>query len=171
MNVRAVYAPHEQNCKPRPACTTLYSAIIEGIIMSYWRLFYHAVWSTKNRLPLIESAWEEDLYGYIRGKATALECIPHAINGIADHIHVAISIPPKLAIATVIGQLKASSHRINEIFVTHQSFAWQAEYGVFSISERSLPSVVNYVNNQKSHHLENTLIDAMENSMFSEKTR
>ena len=105
--------------------------------MPYWKLYYHAVWATKNRLPLIEPTWEADLYGYIWGKATALECIPHAINGISDHIHVVISIPRKLAIATVIGQLKgASSHRVNELFVSYQAFAWQTEYSVFSVSAR-----------------------------------
>ena len=111
--------------------------------MPYWRLFYHVVWGTKNSLPLIESAWENDLYGYIWGKATALECIPHAINGMPDHIHVVISIPPKLSAAILIGRLKsASSHRVNESFVSHHSFAWQAEYGVFSFSERSLSGIV-----------------------------
>lgn len=96
----------------------------------------------KNRLPLIEPASESDLYGYIWGKATALESIPHAINGMPDYIHVVISIPPKLAIATVIGQLKgASSHRVNEIFVSHHSFAWQAEYSVFSVSEKRYPEL------------------------------
>ncbi|HEX5944159.1 MAG TPA: transposase [Anaerolineales bacterium] len=69
--------------------------------MPYWRLFYHVIWSTKNRLPLIDPAWEKDLHGYIRGKATALECIPYAIGGMPDHLHVAISIPPKLAVATL----------------------------------------------------------------------
>jgi putative transposase len=131
--------------------------------MPYWRLFYHVIWGTKNRLPLIESAWENDLYGYIRGKATALECIPHAINGMPDHIHVVISIPPKLSVATLIGQLKgASSHRVNESFVSHHSFAWQAEYGVFSFSERSLSRIVHYVRNQKNHHAENSVNQTME---------
>lgn len=83
--------------------------------MPYWRLFYHVVWGTKNRLALIDPAWEKELHGYIRGKATALECIPHAIGGMPDHMHVVISIPPKLALATVIGQLKgASSHHVNQ---------------------------------------------------------
>jgi putative transposase len=131
--------------------------------MPYWRLFYHVVWSTKYRLPLIEPAWEADLHGYMWGKATALECIPHAINGMPDHIHVVISIPPKLSIAKLIGQLKgASSHRVNEIFVSNQSFAWQAEYGVFSFSEKSLSKIVGYVKNQKKHHTENDIMDDME---------
>jgi putative transposase len=90
--------------------------------MPYWRLFYHIVWSTKNRLALIDPAWEKDLYRYIWGKATALECIPHAIGGMPDHLHVAISIPPKFSVATLIGKLKgASSHHINEKY-THGAF-------------------------------------------------
>ena len=132
--------------------------------MPYWRLFYHIIWGTKNRLPLIESAWESDLHGYIWGKATALECIPHAINGMQDHMHVVISIPPKLSVATLIGQLKgASSHRVNELFVSNNSFAWQIEYGVFSFSEKSLSTIVDYVKNQKKHHAENSLNIALEN--------
>ena len=132
--------------------------------MPYWRLFYHIAWATKGRLPLIELAWETDLYGYIWGKATALECIPHAIGGMSEHIHVVISIPPKLSVATLIGQLKgASSHHVNQNHAAG-SFGWQAEYGVLSFAEKALPSIVDYVNNQKKHHTENTLNQSMENS-------
>ena len=131
--------------------------------MPYWRLFYHITWGTKNRLELIEPAWESDLYGYLWGKATTLECIPHAIGGMPDHIHVVISIPPKVAVAKVIGQLKgASSHHINENYA-EGSFAWQAEYGIVSFSEKALPSIVEYVKNQKKHHSENTIKETLEN--------
>ena len=131
--------------------------------MPCWRLFYHAVWGTKNRLALIDPAWEKDLHGYIWGKATALECLPHAIGGMHDHIHVAISIPPKLAVATLIGQLKgASSHHVNKTY-TDGSFLWQAEYGVFTFSQNSFPRVVHYINNQKKHHADDTLNMALEN--------
>jgi putative transposase len=131
--------------------------------MPHWRLFYHVVWGTKYRLPLIESAWEDDLYGYIRGKATALECIPHAINGMPDHVHLAISVPPKLSVATLIGQLKgASSHHVNQNYMDG-SFLWQAEYGVLSFSEKSLHKIVSYINNQKKHHADQLLNFGMEN--------
>ena len=131
--------------------------------MPYWSLCYHIVWGTKHRLALIDPAWEKDLYGYIWGKATALECFPHAIGGVSDHVHVAISIPPKLSVATLIGQLKgASSHHINKSYCDG-SFMWQAEYGVFSFSEKALPSIARYINNQKKHHAENTLDISMEN--------
>ena len=131
--------------------------------MPYWRLFYHITWGTKNRLALIESAWVSDLYGYLWGKATALECIPHTIDGMPDHIHVVISILPKVAVAELIGQLKgASSHQINENYADG-SFAWQAEYGIVSFSEKALPIIVKYVRNQKEHHAQNTIKEALEN--------
>jgi REP-associated tyrosine transposase len=130
--------------------------------MPDWRLFYHAVWGTRNRLALIDPAWEKDLYGYIWGRAITLDCIPHAIGGMPDHLHIVISIPPKLSVASLIVQLKcASSHHINENYADG-SFLWQAEYGVLSISENSLATVVDYVNGQKKHHAFHTLIDAME---------
>ena len=131
--------------------------------MPYWRLFYHITWSTKGRLPLIESEWEKDLHGYIWGKATVLECIPHAIGGMPDHVHVVISIPPKLSVASLIGQLKgASSHHINENY-SNGSFAWQTEYGVLSLSEKALPKIADYINRQKEHHLQNTTEAMLEN--------
>ncbi len=43
--------------------------------MSYWRLYYHLVWATKQRLPLIQPELETKLYGYIIGKADYLGCI------------------------------------------------------------------------------------------------
>lgn len=130
--------------------------------MPLWRLFYHVIWGTKNRLDLIDPAWEKDLYGYIWGKATALECIPHAIGGTSNHIHVVISIPPKLPVATLIGQLKgASSHHINKEYAGG-SFMWQTEYGVFSFSEKALTAIVEYVNHQKEHHAANRLKVEME---------
>jgi putative transposase len=80
-----------------------------------------------------------------------------------DHIHVVISIPPKVAVAKLIGQLKgASSHHINDKYA-NGSFAWQAEYGVVSFSEKALPTIMKYVKNQKEHHAQNTVKETLEN--------
>jgi putative transposase len=137
--------------------------------MPYWRLFYHIVWTTKNRLPLIEFDWEEKLYGYIWGKADALGCIPHAINGMPDHLHVVISIPPKLIIATIVGKLKgASSYHVNHAILGEKGFAWQNEYGVTSFSERNLPAVVAYVQKQKQHHTDGALWANLETVVLSQ---
>ena len=71
-----------------------------------------------------------------------------------DHLHLAISIPPKAAAATVIGHMKGlSSRRINrEASSSNDSFAWQPEYGLLTFGERSLPEVIAYVEDQREIH-------------------
>ena len=61
--------------------------------MALWRLYYHLVWATKERQPLITLEKEPKLYNYIIGKADALGSIIHAIGGIENHIHLVVSIP------------------------------------------------------------------------------
>ena len=62
--------------------------------MSFWRHYYHIVWATKARRPLITAQVEVRLYGYLVSKACELETHVYAINGIADHVHLVASIPP-----------------------------------------------------------------------------
>ncbi|MBV6394316.1 MAG: IS200/IS605 family transposase ISAsp20 [Anaerolineales bacterium] len=131
--------------------------------MPYWKLYYHFVSGTKNRLPLINSTLEPELYRAMAAKAQALGGFVHAIGGIEDHVHLAVSIPPKLAPANFIGDVKGnSSHFVNHVVRPGFEFYWQDEYGVLSFGEKNLPAVVRYIHNQKQHHTEGTLIPAME---------
>ena len=131
--------------------------------MPYWKLYYHFVWSVKNRLPVIESALEPDLYRAIVAKAQDLGGFVHAIGGVEDHVHLAVSVPPKIAPAKFIGDVKGnSSHYVNHVIKPDFEFYWQDEYGVLSVGERNLASVVRYIHNQKQHHADGTLFAAME---------
>ncbi|TAK32791.1 MAG: IS200/IS605 family transposase [Chloroflexota bacterium] len=133
--------------------------------MSYWRLFYHIVWATRNREPLIGAEVAADLYQVIAGKATQLGAIVHAVGGIEDHVHVATSVPPKLALSEFIGQLKGSSaHLANHKLALPVTFAWQAEYGVLSFDGKQLARIIAYVQEQKQHHAQGTLIPVLERS-------
>jgi len=132
--------------------------------MSYWQLFYHIVWSTKKRQPLITPQIEPLIYDFLRAKAISLGGVVFAINGMEEHVHVVTSIPPRIAVAKFVGQLKGvSSARINKIRnIAEPRFAWQGEYGVFSFDHKRLPNVVAYVNKQKEHHAANNLIPMLE---------
>lgn len=49
--------------------------------MAWWRrLYYHIVWSTRDRHPAIMPEIERELHRYIVAKATVLGCIVHAIG-------------------------------------------------------------------------------------------
>lgn len=135
--------------------------------MSVWRTYYHLVWSTSDRTPLITDRIRVELYDYIQAKAKSLDCPVHGIGGIEDHMHLLVSIPPKLAIAQVVKRIKgSSSHHINQTFL-NQTFAWQREYGVFTLGGKQLPDAIAYVENQQHHHATQTLIRALEPEFFN----
>lgn len=139
--------------------------------MPYWQLFYHIVWSTKNREPLLTPEVESIIYGYLRNKALGLEANVYALNGYLDHTHLVASIPPKIAISKFVGQIKAvASVKYNQSRPGAAPFYWQEEFGAFSFDRKRLPYIVAYVENQKAHHANNHLIpilerDFMENAL------
>ncbi|KAA3656346.1 MAG: IS200/IS605 family transposase [Chloroflexi bacterium] len=131
--------------------------------MPYYELYYHLVWSTKHRAPLLTAVIEPIIYQYMRHKAHSLEAIIHALNGIEDHVHMVVTIPPKLAVAKFIGQVKGvASTRFNKEHKEHPPFFWQTEYSAFSFDKKRLPYVIAYVNRQKEHHAQHELIPLLE---------
>ncbi len=121
--------------------------------MPFWRLYYHIVWGTYQREPLLAGEVEHQVYGALLGKAEELGIVVHAIGSVEDHIHLAVSIPPRLAIADCIRHFKGSSARyVNQLQGASRKFGWQDGYGVLSFGERSLTQVVTYVQGQKEHH-------------------
>ncbi|HEY89956.1 MAG TPA: IS200/IS605 family transposase [Thermoflexia bacterium] len=131
--------------------------------MSYWRLYYHFTWSTKKRMLWIAPAWEKRLYRVIAAKADQLHVLVHAIGGIEDHIHLVVSVPPSIKLATFAGQIKGnSSHFINHELDLDFTFSWQTSYGVVSFGQKRLPLVVEYVRHQREHHSVGTPISLLE---------
>ena len=139
--------------------------------MAYWRLFYHMTFATKNREPLITSDIEHELHNYLTNKAMSLGAIVHAVNGTSDHVHLVASVPPKIALAQFVGQLKgASSHHINAL-PDHSAipFEWQRGYGVVSFGQKALSRVMAYVERQKEHHRTGELIHGLEHMSEEEE--
>jgi putative transposase len=121
--------------------------------MAFWRLYYHMVWATKNRAPLIQPQIEARLFGYIVKRAAELGIYVYAINGCDDHLHLVAAIPPKHSVSDVVKTLKgASSHYLNHECGLKDHFDWQRGYGVLSLGERQRPQAEAYVRQQKEHH-------------------
>ncbi len=60
---------------------------------TYSQLYYHLVWSTKERLPLIEDSFKNDLYAYLGGTIRNKRGHLIQIGGMPDHIHLCIILP------------------------------------------------------------------------------
>ena len=80
--------------------------------MPYTRLFYHVVWATKGRQPLINEANREPIIRGIAAKVISLNGICHAVNAVSDHVHLVATVPPSMAISRFIGQIKGSSSHL-----------------------------------------------------------
>jgi putative transposase len=132
--------------------------------MPFWRCYYHIVWATKGREPLITPALEHILFASVKHKAEDLGTRVLAINAVSDHVHVAVSIPPTLNVADWMKHIKGvSSHDINESQPdASDRFRWQGGYGVISVGPQGLELVQDYIVRQKEHHAQGTLYPSLE---------
>src|SRR5688572_25857281 len=101
--------------------------------MSFWRCHYHLIWTTRQRLPVIDSFREALIAKCIASIADEQHLEVHAIGSVADHIHVVVSIPPRLAVASMVQKFKGSSSKqLGKVQASQTDGwpGWQAEYGV-----------------------------------------
>lgn len=131
---------------------------------TYTELYYHFVWATREREPLITREVEPHLYRFLRHKCGELGVFVYALNGMADHVHLVASVPPRIALADFMHDLKgASSYFHNEnLTVLETRLYWQKGYGVLTFAKRELPWVVSYVDGQKKRHGDNLLASKLE---------
>ena len=120
---------------------------------TYSKIWIHAIWSTKNWLPLIDLDLEQQLFTSMKEQFAEKGCGVRIINGMPDHVHCLFSLNPSFAVADVLKHVKGnSSHFVNQHNLIEAKFAWQTGYGAFSVSESACDKVYQYIQNQKNHH-------------------
>ena len=74
-----------------------------------------------------------------------------------DHCHILIGLHPSQSTSSLARDIKANSSKfINENKWVIGKFEWQEGYGAFTYSRSQLDVVVNYILNQRVHHLKKT---------------
>jgi putative transposase len=100
---------------------------------------------------MIKKNFQADLYRCIGEIAKNKKWLILAVGGVCDHIHILIKMSPSDAIKDVVRVLKSNSSKfIRDNF--DAVFAWQEGYSVFSVDERCLENIKNYVLNQEMRH-------------------
>ena len=115
------------------------------------KVLVHLVYSTKNRERLIPRDLCPQLYAYLVGILGNLKCPSIQTGGMADHVHVFFRLGRTVAVSEVVEEVKKSSSKWMKTQGV-PSFAWQAGYGAFSVSEAQAATVVRYIQNQEEHH-------------------
>ena len=118
---------------------------------THTNLLTHVVFSTQGHLPLIRSETRNDLFAYMGGLVKELKGKPVIINGMSDHVHLLILLPPNVHLSETMRFVKANSSRwIGQGF--GKKFAWQKGFGAFSVSRSGVDGVVKYIKDQERHH-------------------
>ncbi|HYW06613.1 MAG TPA: IS200/IS605 family transposase [Longimicrobium sp.] len=133
------------------------------MLRSHTELYFHLVWATVDRAPMITPELRGNVYAAIgaQSKKTATELL--AVGGMPDHIHVLVRLPPTLAVAELASRLKgASSYVARRAAHGSPAFGWQRGYGAFTVSRSVVPHVRAYVLNQEHHHETNDLTPHLE---------
>lgn len=130
----------------------------------YSEIHLHLTWHTFNNAPVLVDLVECQTHRHLRHRAIQSEgVIVHEIGGVADHVHLVVTIPPTLLISEWVGKLKGgSSYFINHEICNKKVLDWQTGYGVVSFGTKDLPWVIEYVRRQKEHHAKGTTQERLE---------
>jgi putative transposase len=120
---------------------------------SYICCLVHVVFSTAERRPLIREEICPRLHAYIGGIARENDIAALAVGGVADHVHVLLSMPRTIPVSKAVQLLKGGSSKwLNDNFPELRPFAWQEGYGAFSIGISQREKTVAYIQSQAEHH-------------------
>ena len=92
-----------------------------------------------------------ELFAYMGGLIKEKKGKPIIINGVDDHGHLLLLLPPDLSVSDSMRFVKANSSRgMKQRF--GKPFAWQKGFGAFSVSRSNIDAVAKYIRDQEAHH-------------------
>lgn len=131
--------------------------------MSYVSSLYHIVFGTASRKATLNPEYSSQLYAIIASEIKKMKSNALIINGVANHIHILLSLSPEVAISNLMREVKSHSSlwaKNSGLFPLFEG--WSHEYGAFSLSASHKDAVYKYIENQQSHHLAVADVDELE---------
>jgi REP element-mobilizing transposase RayT len=132
--------------------------------MPYLSVYIHFVWSTKNRIPHLDTPeLRKKVWQHIAENAKKKGIYIDFINGYSDHCHCLVSLGVDQTMQNIMQLIKGeSSYWINKNELTSQKFEWQDEYFAVSVSKLGLDAVRKYIHNQEEHHRKKSFLEEYE---------
>src|SRR5262245_11382166 len=100
---------------------------------TYLSLHYYLVFSTKDRLPLMDLSWRNRLHEYLGGTVSGLDGFPQGTGGIADHVHLLVGLRTTHCLADFMRELKKASSAWAHDKIGSRTFAWQEGSAAFTV--------------------------------------
>jgi REP-associated tyrosine transposase len=119
---------------------------------SFSSSLHHCVFATKRREPLLTRDVRDRLWPYLGGIAREHGMKALAAGGVADHVHVLLSLPATMSVSKAMQLLKGNSSKwIHGTFPDMRGFSWQQGYGAFSIGISGIDETCAYIRDQDEH--------------------
>ena len=133
----------------------------EAILFGYLRkrhsvskLVVHLVFTTKYRRKLFDAIMIGQLREAFESACVKLECDLLEMNGEADHVHLLIAFPPKLAVSIMVNNLKSVSSRLLRLQNSHlarqskSAALWSRSYFACTAGGATLDTLKTYIESQ-----------------------
>ena len=132
--------------------------------MPFLKVYIHFVWSTKNRVPYLNTPEiRQKVWQHIAENARSKNIFVDFISGYSDHCHCLVSLGVDQTLQKVAHLIKGeSSYWINKNNLTKEKFQWQDDYFAVSVSDSKLHVVRDYIKNQEEHHKKKTFQEEYE---------
>jgi len=120
---------------------------------SFSKLFFHCVFSTRDRRLFLKGDISDKINAYIAGIVRNHNAHLVRAGGIANHRHLLLELKPTTNICDVLRVIKANSSKwIRENFPQMATFCWQTGYSAFTVSASAIEKVTSYIDSQEEHH-------------------
>ncbi|MCB2154621.1 IS200/IS605 family transposase [bacterium] len=129
---------------------------------AYTQLYYHIVFSTKERKPVLDAPNRRRFFQYAWGFLKKKSCHLYRIGGVEDHVHILTHIHQTIALADLVRDLKTSTNqwiRSEDVFPFFDG--WQISYAAFTKSHADKDKLIDYIKNQEEHHRKVTFIEEL----------
>ena len=127
---------------------------------SYRQILYHIVFRTANSERTLPLAQSESLYSYIWGIIKNHNTHLYRINGVEDHLHLLIDLPPTVTLANLLRDIKASSSLwLKQNAAFPQFKGWAEGYAALTYAWRDKEMIVDYIKKQREHHKQVSFLD------------
>ena len=114
---------------------------------------YHIIWCTKYRRSVLSEDIQARLKEIVLESQEKYGLIVRALETMADHVHVLISIPPTENVSIMIGKIKGMTAKVLREEFPHLKSRlpnlWTRSYFVASTGGVTLQAVKQYVESQK----------------------
>ncbi|MDM7924109.1 MAG: IS200/IS605 family transposase [Pyrinomonadaceae bacterium] len=118
---------------------------------TYTNLIFHVVFATQERFRSLTPERRPEVFAYINSLITEKGGKVIIINGVEDHLHILLMLPPDICLSDVMRFAKANSSRwFKRRFAA--AFAWQKGFSAFSVSRSGVDAAAKYIREQEIHH-------------------